>query len=70
MKKTENGVSFYDTCGINTEYDEREYERFTLPYLKGQVIRSYLEHAKIIIEMNGVSDIDFTVKKEYNEFCY
>ena len=58
LKKTEKGVSFYDVCGLNTEINEKEYERFTLPYLKGQVIRNYLEHATIIIEMNGVSDID------------
>lgn len=58
IKKTEESVYYYDTCGMNTEIYDREYDRFTLPHLKGQVIRSYLENAKITIEMNGVSDID------------
>jgi hypothetical protein len=58
IKKSEESVYYYDTCGMNTEINDREYEKFTLPHLKGQVIRSYIEYAKIIIEMNGVSDID------------
>ena len=58
IKKTENGVFYYDTCGINMSVKDMEYERFTLPYLKGKVLRTYMEYAKIVIEMNGVSDID------------
>ena len=58
IKKTENGVFYYDTCGINMSVKDMEYERFTLPYLKGKVLRVYMEYAKIVIEMNGVSDID------------
>lgn len=58
IRKSENPVFYYDVCGMNTGIDENEYQKFTLPYLKGKVIKQYLEHAKIIIEMNGVSDID------------
>jgi hypothetical protein len=58
IKKTENGVFYYDVCGINMSSKDMEYERFTLPYLKGKVLRTYMEYAKIVIEMNGVSDID------------
>lgn len=58
IKKTENGVFYYDVCGINMSVKDMEYERYTLPYLKGKVMRTYMEYAKITIEMNGVSDID------------
>lgn len=58
IKKTENGVFYYDACGMNMSQEEDEYNKFTLPYIKGVAIRQYLEYAKIIIEMNGVSDID------------
>lgn len=58
IKKTEEPVYFYNTCGMNTSLAEREYDKFTLPYIKGNVVRNYLEYAKIVIEMNGVSDID------------
>ena len=58
IKKTENGIFYYDVCGINMSSKDMEYERFTLPYLKGKVLKTYMEYAKIILEMNGVSDID------------
>ena len=58
LKKTENGVFYYDSCGMNMSHKEDEYNKFTLPHLKGYVIRKYLEYAKVIVEMNGVSDID------------
>jgi hypothetical protein len=58
IRKTENGVFYYDVCGINMSVNEMEFDKFTLPYLKGKVLRTYMEYAKIILEMNGVSDID------------
>lgn len=58
IKKTENGVFYYDACGMNMSQAEDEYNKFTLPHIKGVVVRQYLEYAKIVIEMNGVSDID------------
>lgn len=58
IRKTENGVFYYDVCGINMSVNEMEFDRFTLPHLKGKVLRAYMEYAKITLEMNGVSDID------------
>ena len=58
IKKTENGVFYYDACGMNMSQAEDEFNKFTMPYIKGIVVRQYLEYAKIVIEMNGVSDID------------
>ena len=58
IKKTENGVYYYDSCGMNMSQEEDEFNKFTMPRIRGIAIRQYLEYAKIIIEMNGVSDID------------
>lgn len=58
IKKTENGVYYYGSTGTNTTISYDEYNKVTLPYIKGMAIKKYLEYAKITLEMNGVSDID------------
>lgn len=58
LQHNEKAIFYYDVGGINWTYDYMDVDRYVLPYLKGNVLRSQMEYVKVTLEMNGIPDID------------